>query len=755
MNNIERNINVIYQLFSNPFGLKSISEPMGYDNDTRSYERDSDSRGFTIKTNIDLEFFGNGADYLYNLVQAYGINEKCTLTKYERDLNSLSESFKIRYIQEIDLGTLKRDSRTGKVIVNATTGGLYDDIKNRESDEYDLINELSADNEDIGAIKTVPFAPQPRSLFLESLLEKEFEGYRLNTVERDANNEETRAIKTIPLEVVYKSGDRVQTPYNSSLQSNPNPDSESLLIGSVTEVGNIFFWRSDVIREEFIFTVDLKYTITKKFDRNIFPPVFNLVLIKSKKDVDNAQNDLVIERTVLQTFNYNNIIGQEQIFNNNNQAFNIRLEKDESVGFCIETYATTKDNFPPFTSGSVIQLYIDFAQSKITIEDTQDYASTTSRAMKPLDFFNRIVQKITSKDNLVVSSIFREGGEYENILIDNGFWARGFPDNYKDSSGDEQSLQLKTSFKDAFESLNYLEPLCWFTFFDGNVEKIRIEKATYTQQNFIGLDLSNVDNINSEISKIDFFSNIEIGHTQSMEYEEVSGLDEPNGLSKLSTFINRSKSTYTATSKIRTDAVGYELIRRKNYLDYSKEDTSRDSNLWMHDAKPQLTGVYTHNLWNDSINGVQLLDELPKGVFRPDNLWNFRLSPMNRLFYGHSYSVKRGLYHFPKKSINFSSSNSNQNLITVSSGITLKENGSLLIENIPKPKVEAEMIDFTFKMTQEIEDRLLSFTKFGNDLVPNYFGLIKYIEKGEDKYGRLVKLDSSDEAKISLIKARL
>ena len=751
--NIERNISVLYRLYSKPFGIVDIQEPVGYENDTRSYERDKDSRGFTIKTDIDLEFYGNGADYIYNLFQTYGINEKCTLTKYERDVLSLSESFKIRYIQEIDLGTCKRHSRTGKVTVNATQGGLYDDIKNRESDEYDLISTLSADNEEIGSIKTVPFSPRPRSLFLESLLTKEFEGYRVNSVPRDAGGEITRGIKTIPLEIEYKSGDRVQTPFNSSATSNTTDDSQSLEIGSVTDIGNMFFWRSDIDREEFTFNVDLKYIVTAIINRRIVLSTFrfNLVLIKSAQDVDNPQNDLVIEREILQTFDNTIVFGEQQSFS---QSFNTTLNKNESIGICFEVFATTT-NGGLFSSPAVIQLYMDVSESKLTIQDGQDYASTTSRAIKPLDFFNRIVQKITGKDNLVVSSVFGNGGEYENILIDNGFWARGFPDNYTDSSGDEQSLQMKISFKDAFESFNYLEPLCWFTFYDGNVEKIRIEKATYTQQNFIGVDLGSVDNINYESSKIDFFSNISIGHSQSMEYEEISGLDEPNGLSELSTFITRSKSKYSAVSKIRTDAVGYELIRRKNYLEYPKEDTSRDSNLWMHDAKPQNTGVYTHNLWNDSINGNQLLDELPKGVFRPENLWNFRLSPMNRLFYGHSYSIKRGLYHFPKKSINFSSSNSNQNLITISNGVTLKENGSLLIENLPKPRVEAEMIDFTFKMTQEIEDKLLGFRSVNGVLVPNYFGLIKYIEKGEEKYGRLTKLDSSDEAKVNLIKARL
>tara|TARA_R110002111_G_scaffold74789_3_gene118726 strand:- start:356 stop:871 length:516 start_codon:yes stop_codon:yes gene_type:complete len=171
----------------------------------------------------------------------------------------------------------------------------------------------------------------------------------------------------------------------------------------------------------------------------------------------------------------------------------------------------------------------------------------------------------------------------------------------------------------------------------------------------------------------------------------------------------------------------------------------------MHDARYLSDGSYTHNLWNNT----GMLDELPKGVFRPENLWNFRLSPMNRLYYGHGYSIKRGLYHYPKSGIRFSSSNSNQNLITKQNGIEIKENTLVVVEDIPKAKVEAEKINFTFKMSQLIETRLLGFTKINNLFVPNYFGLVKYIEKSEEKYGRLIKLDTKDEAKITLIKARL
>lgn len=744
-NNVERVRSVIYQLYSEPFGLKTIQEPVGYRNDTRSYNRDADSRGFTVKTDIDLEFYGDGAKYISDLESIYGIQMKCTLTKYEKDKYSISEQFKVRYIQELDLGTLKKDVRTGKVTVNATEGGLYADIKSRESDEYDLLNNESADGVDIGGIVTKTFNPRPRSLFLESNLKKEdVTDYRISARQFKAIGSKSESSRTIPLEVNYESGDGVQTPYNISEGNNTITSDQNYQLGTVQNVGNQFYWRSDIDRR-ISFSLKLDFTLnnktiaekTKEFNRN-----FLIEIRLSRKDDVNEDDDLLYDRIIIDQFEPMSNIGIPKSYNIEKT---LDIKEGDSIGIVFATIGEKS-----VANGRMyFEVVLDVSKAELTIEDSTDYAATTSRCMKPLDFFNRIMAKITGRQNVVTSSIFGNGGEYEHMVVDNGLWARGFPDSYDDSSDEKQYIQMKTSFKNAFESFNYLEPLCWFTYFEGNEEKVRIEKATYTQQNFIGVDLGSVDNLMEESSKKDYFKNIKLGHSESMEYEELSGLDEPNGQSEMSTFITRSDSTYEVLSKFRTDAVGYELIRRKPYIKYPKEDTSRDDNIWIHDAKVSADGSYTHKIWSDC------LDELPKGVFRPENLWNFRLSPMNRLYYGHGYSVKRGLYHFPKKFIRFSSSNSNQNLSTTMNGITINESGNILISDLPKPKIEPKKINFTFKMTQIIEDKMLGFTKVGGELIPNYFGLVKYKENDEEKYGRLIKLQSSEEAKMTIIKARL
>jgi hypothetical protein len=411
----------------------------------------------------------------------------------------------------------------------------------------------------------------------------------------------------------------------------------------------------------------------------------------------------------------------------------------------------------PFQAKGFMNTYVDVLKSQLIVQDNTRYEDliTESKCIKPLVFFDRLVAKITGKSGLVKSSIFEQkpdgsDGDYEFMVLDNGLWARGFPDVYQDSSEEDQRIQLTSSFKEAFESFNYLEPLCWFTEIVGSTEYIRIEKATYTQQNFIGIKLGNVDKIEYEGSAVDYFSKVEIGHKNTLEYEGLNGLDETNGKSEFSTFITNNKpSIYTATSTFRPDPTAYELTRRFLFTLYPKEDTKRDNDIFIHDAKVLTSGVITHKVWQDRF------DTKPIGIYDADSSWNLWLSPMNRLYYGHSYSVQRGLYHYPNKKITFNSSNSNQNLVTQNNGIVLSESGSLTISSLPLARVEATKINFTFKMTQTIDNMFKGQTDVNGKNVLNYFGLIEYIERGIKKYGRLVKLESSEEANITLIKARL
>lgn len=740
MDNIERNNQVRYELYTRRIGGIIIQEPKGWENDTRSYERDKDSRGIQYKTNVDLEFYGNASEYLNTVFTAFGIQEKVILTKYEKDRFSINEKWKIRYVQELDMATFKIVNRTGNVTIKATEGGLYSDIKNRESDEYDLLNNESADGIDIGSIKTHPFEPKVRGIFLESLLRDSQTEYRINSERYQNSLSETS--RTVPFQVVYNSDrDNVSSPGNSSdFYNSIIPHSQAYGINTVQAIGDQFYYRSDIKRSIRV-KMTLEFKISKVVQKDAVDGFFRVEFRKSFQD---GNNDRLKEREILLDMDGDGEIGILKTVSFDQQ---IDLDIGDSLSFVFAHSALLQSG--TFESPGRYDVFVNVIKSELTVQDETDYAQTSSRVIKPFDLFERIVAKITGKKGIFKSSIFGVGGEYEHFVVDNGFWARGFPDTFTKEDGTEESIQLKTSFKDAFESFNYLEPLAWFVEIEKGKEVLRIEKATYTMQNFIGVRIKAADNIEREASKPDFFSTIDIGHDKSLEYEEINGLDEPNGKSQFTTHITRNESKYLAVSKFRFDSVGYELIRRKTYANFPKEDTPRDEDVWIHDAKVSEFGVYTHNLWPDHF------DIAPTGIFDPDSAWNLRLSPMNRLFYGHGYSVLRGLYHYPDNKIRFNSSNANQNLTTKMNGLELQEKGSIFIKDFTKPRVEAEKITLTFRMTQEIENQLLGFTKVDGEFVPNYFGLVEYEETGKKKYGRLVKLDSDDQSTLTLINARL
>ena len=740
--NVERTRQIKYQLYSRPLGsLDLLQEPRGSANDTKSYTRDKDSRGFTVKTNINLQFFAESSEWLSYHFRQYGIKEKVFLTKYVKDKTALNEKWKLRYIQELKIGSWHEISRTLEVTVDPVEGGLFSDMKNRLKDKYNIIAPESADGVNIGALQTYPFIPQPRGIFFQSLMrDNNAAGYRINS--DSIKTGVTDSGRTIPLKNIYISDTQnTQVPFNSGTQSNEIRHELSRQIGDIQNLGDFFYWRSD-IRRTIRVKLDLEFSISQLHRDDVTGAVFQVELRKTELV---GEFDELKTAEVLLTFNALSAVGVDKVVAYDE---NILLEEGESLSFVFTTFTQIDTDW--IDDFGHLFVYTSVTKSEVTVEDQTDYQVTQSRCLKPFDLFERLIAKITGKTGLFRSSVFGPDGEYEHMVCDNGFWARGFPDEITDDLGEIRAIQFNTSFKEAFESYNYLEPLAWFVELEGNTEVIRMEKATYTMQNFIGLSLSAVDKIKHEGSEPDFFSKIIIGHKKSLEFEEInSGIDEPNGKSELTTFIPTNDSTYFAESEFRFDAVPYELTRRITYAQFPREDTERDDNKWIHDAKVDSTGTYTHNLWQ------QRFDSAPTGIFDPDTAWNLWLSPMNRLFYGHGYSVKRGLYHYPGLSIRFNSSNANQNLKTVIGGFELAENGSILISNIEKPRVEAEKTNFTFKMTQAIEDTLAGFTEVNGILVPNIFGLIEYPEKGELRYGRLTKVEGDEESKMSLQNARL
>ena len=171
MATIERHNKVQYYLQSREFGTQRIQPPRGWENDYKTIEKDKDSKGFTVKNEIGLEFYGDGSEYILQGFRSFGVQIKINLIKYETDKRSPHQAMKFIYSLEIDGSTIEYNEKTGSLKCKAVEGGLYTDVQDRISEEYDLFDEFSADGVDIGPLNTVQFQPQPRDLALQSKLE--------------------------------------------------------------------------------------------------------------------------------------------------------------------------------------------------------------------------------------------------------------------------------------------------------------------------------------------------------------------------------------------------------------------------------------------------------------------------------------------------------------------------------------------------------------------------------------------------------
>ncbi|MCK4501083.1 hypothetical protein KAU11_11345, partial [Candidatus Babeliales bacterium] len=294
--NLERQNIVQYQLYSSMFGSVEIQNPRQWNEDSISYSRIKDSRRIEKKTLIDLEFFGNGAEMLSAISSSKGISEKVLLIKYERDSLSLSEEFELRYVQQLDMGTFKMVSRTNNVTIKATEGGLASDIENRKSDKYDLINDESADGVNIGAIKTKVFMPQPRGILLESLLEGNVSGYRVNSERYNENQADSS--RTIPLFTTYTSDkEDVNGSAGSGDSQNTVKHNQKWAIGTSQPLSDSFFFRAERDKKVVV-KLDLSFKV-ESVDEDHATSKEIYVEVRKMEQVGN--DDELTEREVLFT----------------------------------------------------------------------------------------------------------------------------------------------------------------------------------------------------------------------------------------------------------------------------------------------------------------------------------------------------------------------------------------------------------------------------------------------------------------------
>ena len=209
------------------------------------------------------------------------------------------------------------------------------------------------------------------------------------------------------------------------------------------------------------------------------------------------------------------------------------------------------------------------------------------------------------------------------------------------------------SMKDLLEDINLHEPCAWWIEKGADdLEYLRIEAYSYTQQGFIGVRYGNqgdsgfeytpASDVERNVLGDNFFSTITIGSSKGGDkYEEVYGLQSIQGQAEYGTVNKNSESKYSVLSPFRLGDIDVELPRRKPFSAFPDEDTRYDSDKIVLDCKI-LNGTYYIKKWDDSFA------DPPTGLYDYDSAYNLEHTPA-RFILKHGSIINSGLYHYPNQ----------------------------------------------------------------------------------------------------------
>lgn len=718
---------VRYTLQHDLSGSQQIQEPIGWKDDDNVFKRNKKYHGVFVEMTNNLEFTGDGKEYVKLVYESYGINAKLRLLKDEK--HPKTNEWVRSYDGFLDLSTYEEEGAKVKAKFNASN--LFKLIKSREREKIELerLDTLNGNILEPLDLKTVSY--KGRRIFLKSLLEVSEEDNKTTSFRMKYSSGNRTAVVPIPTTINYKSDERVHAIFNNQYSSTPN----------IGEASMLFFAIAEKDRQ---LKVDIKInSIIKVVSISPPPsaPFFQIVLTKYKNgsSYDNP------ERTVLWTAPSFNGLNNTVMSVDYSETLN--LEAGESLS--LQWYGG--GNFSGGLGSPNDYIYLNFEDTvaSINIEEDSFYEPTQSNVLLPKEGFDRITNVITNQENSFKSDLFNrtdlgaeEDGYASLIGTTSGMWIRGY------TSEDELYKPYTTSISDMFEAYDAILPIGMGIEKVGFKEVIVVEKLEHFYNENITIKLGKVSNLKRKVATDFFASSLELGYEKGGDYEEAMGLDEYNTKTTYTTVIEVINKVYKKLSKYRGDSYGAEFARRKPKVDNPTLDTKYDSEIFLKDLKRSSTEVFEERVWQDDF------EQEPTGIYSQETATNLRLSPMNNLL-RHSWQIVSGLTKYPLDFIKFGSSVANSSLVTkLTGGVEIQENGSLQNNSLGNPKYLPEWIEFEHLVDFELMEKIKGTKIVLGKKIPNVYGRVSFInDYGATETGFLWELKPNGKGKWKILKS--
>lgn len=723
--------------------LVLTQEPKNWDDDEKSYSYDKEGRGTLMKINTQLEFGKEVWSYLKGVIFAFGFGSTCEIIKRGKSTTKIGEDKRILYQAVLDVDKAEFDDSIKSVKVPFTQGGLYDVVKSRYNDTYDLVNTKSADNKDITAIDTVIEQVIGREIFRRTELNVE-DGTITDIEFRGGGKDTARAV---PFQIVRNSDSDSIGGINIGAEKVNFADNDY----KDGNVGSLLYFDADESKRLRL-NGRVKFEVTNDTSGFIY-------LQGIKYTLENGV--LKFKTGSAEAFDYvsSSTVGNVLDYSFTNHF--VDLEKGESYAIVLLARR----------NGSFIGLHTlkwEFSDTYMVVENDDSFKPTQAKVMLPYEYFDRLLEKITGEKGLLITNVFgrkelgyKEDGDWAYLGVSSGFWARGFDIGAEIINPETQEpydkKQFNISLKDAVESFHTIFPLMWSIEVVNGKERFRLEKYEYTQQSFVGVRLGRTVNgafqyipaqkPKTTILSSDLFTGVKMGYEKGgNEYEEVSGLSSPHGMMERTTSLGSKRNEsniYTQLSKIRADLEGYDLARREQAVETYDIDTTYDQDIFFRHLKKTGTQYFLRT-WEDDFNNAPS----GKNVYSPGTMGNLLLTPF-QCIKRHGKIIGTGLYTEPYGQLTFASSNCFSNF----SMDDHVEDGAINNSELGKPFINGFKIGFEGKVYQEMIDEIEGFTEIDGERIPNWYGQYEVKIGDELVRGRImdIKINKNGKHEIAQI----
>jgi len=641
-----------FELVSDFLGTATIQIPVGWDTRKPTLSRNTTYSGLFRSFTVDLEFVGDGYDYVKALFDQFDILAECVLNIYE--YNNGTHEFELQDSGELDFTEYKVSDKSGKgATVPVSDTSFHAKIKGREDVliNYDKNTNLDGDSMSEPVYNNVDVFGM--EVYANGKIEIP-DQYLSFILLPDGIPPGTFWVPTSQTTGQIKEGNDIIAYHGLTV----DPETASLLTIDASSIN---------LSSQIELSGVIKFDMYVENDRsNSFAS--SVWFGQKRRNTTTEQWDTV-------TFDQweSNLTSTATLYEN--------IELDISGIYNVEEgdvfYITIKNG----SQIAVLYNYgrVDMKESSISINQTTKPNTTTIKGAFIFDVINRQIESITGVVNGLSSFLFGATGRLHDYTLQNGLLLR----NYETSEA-----QLSFKFKDLFQDLEKI-----FNIGIGieNNQVVLEDKKDFFQDGVIHTITASqieADSFSKEVDTDYYYSDIEIGYAKSA-YEEISGLEEYNNKSFFNTFLSKINNKIEGISKLRGDGYGMTFALLLQKIDEETEDTKYDQD------------NFILNVISDGLDYIQLTTEGFTNITGIDQITtpiNLAITPARNLSRW-GWMIAAGLQYYQDKVIKFNKSDAFSDLSTTSDEGTVKENQDVTYEELGEPLFTGKKIIFSAPLT--------------------------------------------------------